>query len=90
MLSKSKITSLAGFGAALAALPLSAALAPHSAARSAGPLARLPVVARYQIGRFEVTVISDGYIDFPYDLFTGANCSADSRRLRRCLYEGTC
>jgi glyoxylase-like metal-dependent hydrolase (beta-lactamase superfamily II) len=61
-----------GFGVALAALPLSAALAPHSAARSAGPLARLPVVARYQIGRFEVTVISDGYIDFPFDLFTGA------------------
>ena len=61
-----------GFGAALAALPLSAALAKHAAARSTGPLARPPVVARYQIGRFEVTVISDGYIDFPYDLFTGA------------------
>lgn len=61
-----------GFGAALAALPLSAMLANPVAARSTGPLARPPVVARYQIGRFEVTVISDGYIDFPYDLFTGA------------------
>jgi glyoxylase-like metal-dependent hydrolase (beta-lactamase superfamily II) len=61
-----------GFGAALAALPLSAALAPHAVARSAGPLARPPVVARYQIGRFEITVISDGCIDFPYELFTGA------------------
>ncbi|MGB3277700.1 MAG: MBL fold metallo-hydrolase [Pseudorhodobacter sp.] len=61
-----------GFGAALAALPLSAALAPQALAKSAGPLARMPVVARYQIGRFEVTVISDGYIDFPYELFTGA------------------
>ena len=61
-----------GFGAALAALPLSAALANRADARSAGPLARLPVVARYRIGRFEVTVISDGYIDFPYELFTGA------------------
>jgi glyoxylase-like metal-dependent hydrolase (beta-lactamase superfamily II) len=60
------------FGAALAALPLSAALATHATAKSAGPLPRLPVVARYQIGRFEVTVISDGYIDFPYELFTGA------------------
>jgi glyoxylase-like metal-dependent hydrolase (beta-lactamase superfamily II) len=61
-----------GFGAALAAMPLSAALARHANAQCAAPLARLPVVARYQIGRFEVTVISDGYIDFPYELFTGA------------------
>lgn len=61
-----------GFGAALAALPLSAALANRAVARSTGPLARPPVVARYQIGRFEITVISDGYIDFPYELFTGA------------------
>ncbi len=60
-----------GFGAALAALPLSAALAKPAASLSTGPLARLPVTARYQIGRFEVTVISDGYIDFPYELFTG-------------------
>jgi len=60
------------FAAALAALPLSASLAKHAVARSTGPLARAPVVARYRIGRFEITVMSDGYIDFPYDLFTGA------------------
>lgn len=61
-----------GFGSALAALPLSAALTGRALAESKGPMARLPVVARYQIGRFEVTVMSDGYIDFPYELFTGA------------------
>ncbi|PWE32864.1 MBL fold metallo-hydrolase [Maritimibacter sp. 55A14] len=60
-----------GLAAPLFALPLLAATAPALQARSAGPLARLPVTARYQIGRFEVTVISDGYIDFPYDMFTG-------------------
>ncbi len=64
--------SRCGFGAALAALPLATVL-PHKAlALSNGPLPRLPVTARYQIGRFEVTVISDGYIDFPFELFTGA------------------
>lgn len=61
-----------GFGAVLAALPLSGSLVSSAAARSSGPLARLPAVARYRIGRFAVTVISDGYIDFPYELFTGA------------------
>lgn len=61
-----------GFGAALAALPLSAPFATPARARSTGPLPRPPVVAQYRIGRFEVTVISDGYIDFPYELFTGA------------------
>lgn len=60
-----------GFAASLAAFPLLAALPNSLQARSAGPLARPPVVARYQIGRFEVTVISDGYIDFPFELFTG-------------------
>lgn len=61
-----------GFGAALAALPLATVL-PHKAlALSNGLLPRLPVTARYQVGRFEVTVISDGYIDFPFELFTGA------------------
>lgn len=60
-----------GFAASLAALPLLAAVPSALQARSAGALARLPVTARYQIGRFEVTVISDGYIDFPFELFTG-------------------
>jgi glyoxylase-like metal-dependent hydrolase (beta-lactamase superfamily II) len=60
-----------GLAASLAALPLLAALPTKLQARSAGPLSRLPVTARYQIGRFEVTVISDGYIDLPFELFTG-------------------
>ena len=60
-----------GFATSLAALPLSAVLPSSLQARSAGPLARLPITARYQIGRFEVTVISDGYIDFPFEMFTG-------------------
>ncbi len=60
-----------GLAAALAALPLAAALPAALQAASPGPLPRLPVAARHRIGRFEVTVISDGYIDFPFDLFTG-------------------
>lgn len=60
-----------GFAKSIAALPLLGALPSALQARSAGPLARLPVTARYQIGRFEVIVISDGYIDFPFELFTG-------------------
>lgn len=60
-----------GLAASLAALPLLANLPKPALARSAGPLPRLPVTARYRVGRFEVTVISDGYIDFPFDLFTG-------------------
>jgi len=60
-----------GFAASLASLPLLAAVPFALQARSVGPLVRLPVTARYQIGRFEVIVISDGYIDFPFELFTG-------------------
>lgn len=65
-----------GFARTLAAsafaLPFVAAAPEIAPAVSSGPLARLPVTASYQTGRFEVTVISDGYIDFAYDLFTGA------------------
>lgn len=60
-----------GFAAALTALPVAAVMPQAALALSTGPLARLPVTARYKIGRFEVTVISDGYIDFPFDFFTG-------------------
>lgn len=60
-----------GFATSLAALPLAATLPTVSQAGSAGPLPRLPVTARYRIGRFELTVISDGYIDFPFEAFTG-------------------
>lgn len=41
-----------GFAAWLAALPVLVAVPSALQARSAGPLARLPVTARYQIGRF--------------------------------------
>lgn len=61
-----------GFAAAFATLPLAFTLPTGSLARSTGPLPRLPVVARHHIGRFEVTVISDGYFDFPFTIFTGA------------------
>jgi glyoxylase-like metal-dependent hydrolase (beta-lactamase superfamily II) len=60
-----------GLAASLAALPLIAAMPAALQARSTGALPRLPVTARYRIGRFEVTVISDGYIDFPFEMFTG-------------------
>lgn len=60
-----------GFAKSLAAVPLLAATPNIVQARSTGPLPRLPVFARYNIGKFEVTVISDGYIDFPFDFFTG-------------------
>ncbi|MCL5776400.1 MBL fold metallo-hydrolase [Limibaculum sp. FT325] len=60
-----------GLAASLAALPIVAAMPAPLRARSSGPLPRLPVTARLRIGRFEVTVISDGYIDFPFDFFTG-------------------
>lgn len=60
-----------GLAASLAALPLLGALPGTASARSSGALKPLPVTARYQIGRFEVTVMSDGYIDFPFELFTG-------------------
>jgi glyoxylase-like metal-dependent hydrolase (beta-lactamase superfamily II) len=60
-----------GFAASLLAAPALAAAPSALRARSGGPLGRLPVTARYRIGRFEVIVISDGYIDFPYAMFTG-------------------
>lgn len=60
-----------GFATLLAALPLTATLSTGARAESTGPLPRLPVTARYRIGRFEVTVISDGYIDFPFEMFIG-------------------
>lgn len=67
-----------GFAASLAAVPLLSAAPTVVQARSTGPLKRLPVTARYQVGRFEVTVISDGYIDFPFEILTGV--TADQAR----------
>lgn len=66
------LLSRRGFAAALAALPLAAAVPSEPMARPAGPLRALPATTRLRVGRFTVTVIADGYIDFPYALFTGA------------------
>jgi glyoxylase-like metal-dependent hydrolase (beta-lactamase superfamily II) len=66
------LLSRRGFAAAIAALPLAAAVPGAPKARPPGPLRAPPPTARLRVGRFTVTVIADGYIDFPYALFTGA------------------
>ncbi|MGE0239635.1 MAG: MBL fold metallo-hydrolase [Parvibaculaceae bacterium] len=53
--------------AAFAATPLSA-LAETSTAKTA----LLPTIARRKVGRIEVTALSDGFIDVPIGVFTGA------------------
>jgi glyoxylase-like metal-dependent hydrolase (beta-lactamase superfamily II) len=55
----------------LLAAPLAAGLAGTATARPADGVRRLPAVATRQIGRFRVTSISDGFIDLPYEVFTG-------------------
>lgn len=60
------------FATSLAAAPLAAALPNVTSARSKLPLAPVAPHARLRIGRFEVTFLSDGFIDFPFALFTGA------------------
>lgn len=73
------------FAASLAALPLLASVPSRIHARPTGTLPRLPVAASYQIGRFEVTVISDGYIDFPFDFFTGVTAE-QARQATQAVY----
>ena len=63
------------FTTALASAPLVAATAPlafasHTAAESRSERA-LPPVAQIQIGRFQVTALTDGYGDMPASFFTG-------------------
>jgi glyoxylase-like metal-dependent hydrolase (beta-lactamase superfamily II) len=48
------------------------ALPQVSAARSPAILPTIAPLARINVGRFEVTFLSDGFIDFPFNLFTGA------------------
>ena len=48
-----------------------AGLAP-AAAQPARPAATPPAMARFQVGRVTVTALSDGFIDAPVGLFTGA------------------
>lgn len=58
----------------LGAVPALAAARPldgRAAACVAGPLPALHPMARLAIGRFEVTFLSDGYIDLPFAVFTG-------------------
>ncbi|WP_376988223.1 MBL fold metallo-hydrolase [Bosea sp. R86505] len=54
---------------AAAAVPALPTLAP---ARGTSALPSIAPLARIQVGRFEVTFLSDGFIDFPFSLFTGA------------------
>ncbi|WP_137126992.1 MBL fold metallo-hydrolase [Roseomonas sp. HF4] len=59
------------FGNALLAAPLlGASPAAVTIAAAATPAAPSPVIRR-RVGRFEVTFLLDGYIDFPYAVFTG-------------------
>lgn len=60
----------AAFTGTAAAVPV-AADAPADAPSATPPAAPLPVVIRRRVGRFEVSFLLDGYIDFPYALFTG-------------------
>jgi glyoxylase-like metal-dependent hydrolase (beta-lactamase superfamily II) len=60
------------FAASLTAIPFAAGLAGVPSARAVGQLQAIPPLARVNIGRFEVTFLSDGFIDFPYAVFTGA------------------
>ena len=60
-----------GFAAGLVAAPaVATSIAPVCAVAATG-VALPPPVAQVRIGRFEVTVIGDGYADFPLGWFTG-------------------
>lgn len=62
-----------GIAASLAGLPFAAAIpTPLQAKAPAQGLADIQPLARLRIGRFEVTVLSDGFIDLPFGAFTGA------------------
>jgi glyoxylase-like metal-dependent hydrolase (beta-lactamase superfamily II) len=59
------------FATALVAAPLAASLSGTAVARTkVAPAAPIPH-ARLNVGRFEVSFLSDGFIDFPFSLFTG-------------------
>jgi glyoxylase-like metal-dependent hydrolase (beta-lactamase superfamily II) len=66
------VLSRRAFAAALATTPLAASMSSSVAARTnVAPVAIIPY-ARLNVGRFEVSFLSDGFIDFPFALFTGA------------------
>lgn len=56
--------------ATVATLPL--AVSPVLAGVPKTGIKEVLPMARLRVGRFEVTCLSDGYIDFPFELFTGA------------------
>lgn len=60
------------FAGLLAAAPLVVSLPCTSNAR--GTVTPTPVIPlmRLKVGRFEVTFLSDGYVDLPFEVFTGA------------------
>lgn len=62
-------------GAGLFAAPLAASFAAAPASAS-GTVSTLPPVIRRKVGRFEVSFLLDGYIDFPYGVFTGIEPAA--------------
>jgi glyoxylase-like metal-dependent hydrolase (beta-lactamase superfamily II) len=68
------MTSLSrrAFATALAVAPLAASLPGAAVARTGVLPAAIIPYARHNVGRFEVSVLSDGFIDFPFALFTGA------------------
>lgn len=59
------------FAGALATLPAAAALVGPVLARPPAGVATPPSLAQVRVGRFTVTMISDGFIDLPYGVFTG-------------------
>lgn len=61
--------AFAGSLFAASAVPL---LPLQASAKGAPEFSPLAPLARINIGRFEVTFLSDGFIDFPFNLFTGA------------------
>ncbi len=59
-----------GLGMGLSAL--AAAVPGPGDAKASNPRAFVPPVARRKVGAVEVTALSDGYIDAPFGVFTGA------------------
>jgi hypothetical protein len=64
------------FAGALAALPTTAALAATVLARPTAGVATPPALAQRRVGRFTVTMVSDGFVDLPYGVFTGIDPAA--------------
>jgi glyoxylase-like metal-dependent hydrolase (beta-lactamase superfamily II) len=66
------VLSRRAFAAGLATTSLAASLSGSVVARTNVPPVAIIPYARLNVGRFEVSFLSDGFIDFPFALFTGA------------------